>query len=78
MYIYVLQKVETRILSRLDIHTRKHQEELARAKNEFREGFTEVHDSIANAKRVVEGKSKLLEDRLKKDIAQVRKLVTLA
>ncbi|KAK3097182.1 hypothetical protein FSP39_007205 [Pinctada imbricata] len=71
-------RVESKILNRLDLHTRKHQEELARAKNEFREGFTSVHDSIDNAKRVLEGKSKLLEDRLKKDIAQVRKLVVLA
>lgn len=71
-------KVETRILQRLETHTRHHQEELAKAKREFREGFTSVHDSISNAKKVLEGKSKLLEDKLKKDINQVRKLVVLA
>lgn len=70
--------METRILGRLDTHTRYHQEELAKAKREFREGFTSVHDSISNAKKVLEGKSKLLEDKLKKDISQVRKLVVLA
>lgn len=73
-----LQKVETQILQRLETHTRHHQEELAKAKREFREGFTSVHDSISNAKKVLEGKSKLLEDKLKKDINQVRKLVVLA
>lgn len=77
MYIW-FQKVETRIINRLETHTRHHQEELAKAKREFREGFTSVHDSISNAKKVLEGKSKLLEDKLKKDINQVRKLVVLA
>ncbi|XP_061172419.1 protein FAM81A-like [Saccostrea echinata] len=71
-------KVETRIVNRLETHTRHHQEELAKAKREFREGFTSVHDSISNAKRVLEGKLKLQEDKLKKDISQVRKLVVLA
>ncbi|XP_062596898.1 protein FAM81A-like [Saccostrea cucullata] len=71
-------KVETRIVNRLETHTRHHQEELAKAKREFREGFTSVHDSISNAKRVLEGKLKLQEDKLKKNIGQVRKLVVLA
>jgi len=64
-------------MARLNDFNRYHQSELQTAKNEFREGFTSVHDSISNAKRVVEGKLKLQEDKLKKDVNQVRKLVVL-
>ncbi|XP_063433643.1 protein FAM81A-like isoform X1 [Mytilus trossulus] len=69
--------IENTVLSKLEDYSRYHQAELQTAKNEFREGFTSVHDSISNAKRVVEGKLKLQEDKLKKDVNQVRKLVVL-
>ncbi|XP_033749327.1 protein FAM81A-like [Pecten maximus] len=69
--------VEKRMLHRLEVHSRHHQEELAKSKREFREGFTSVHDSIANAKTVLEGKQKLLEDKLRKEISQLRQMVVL-
>lgn len=69
--------IENTVMARLNDFSRYHQSELQTAKNEFREGFTSVHDSISNAKRVVEGKLKLQEDKLKKDVNQVRKLVVL-
>lgn len=69
--------IEHTVISRLNEFTRYYQAELQTAKNEFREGFTSVHDSISNAKLVVEGKLKLQEDKLKKDVNQVRKLVVL-
>lgn len=71
------QIIENTVMARLNDFSRYHQSELQTAKNEFREGFTSVHDSISNAKRVVEGKLKLQEDKLKKDVNQVRKLVVL-
>lgn len=64
-------------MARLNDYNQYHEAALQTAKNEFREGFTSVHDSISNAKRVVEGKLKLQEDKLKKDVNQVRKLVVL-
>ncbi|XP_060062515.1 protein FAM81A-like [Ylistrum balloti] len=69
--------VEKRMVHRLEVHSRHHQEELAKSKREFREGFTSVHDSISNAKTVLEGKQKLLEDKLRKEISQLRQLVVL-
>lgn len=75
--LHILKVIENTVLSKLEDYSRYHQAELQTAKNEFREGFTSVHDSISNAKRVVEGKLKLQEDKLKKDVNQVRKLVVL-
>ena len=56
---------------------RKQTEEIARLKNECREGFSVVHESINNMKTVVDGRRKLLEDQLRKEIGQVRKMVVL-
>ena len=77
LVIFFFQIIENTVMARLNDFSRYHQSELQTAKNEFREGFTSAHDSISNAKRVVEGKLKLQEDKLKKDVNQVRKLVVL-
>ena len=61
----------------MDAYSRHQMEELSRAKQEFREGFTSVHDSIANAKTVLEGKMKILEDKIRKEVSQVRKIAML-
>ena len=47
--------------------------ELQRAKIEFRNGFTELQESLANMKGVVEGRRKILANQVQKEIGQVRK-----
>jgi hypothetical protein len=44
---------------------------------ECREGFSTVHESISNMKTVMDGKRKILEDQLRKEISQIRKMVVL-
>jgi hypothetical protein len=51
--------------------------EHTRLKQECREGFTTVHDSIGNMKSVMDGKRRLLEEQLKRDIASIKKMVVL-
>ncbi|KAK7012154.1 protein FAM81A, partial [Biomphalaria glabrata] len=64
-------------LAKLEKTVHRHTEEIAKLKKECREGFSTVHESISNMKTVVEGKRKLLEDQLRKEIGQLRKMVVL-
>ncbi|XP_013061571.2 protein FAM81A-like [Biomphalaria glabrata] len=64
-------------LAKLEKTVYRHTEEIAKLKKECREGFSTVHESISNMKTVVEGKRKLLEDQLRKEIGQLRKMVVL-
>ncbi|GFS24824.1 protein FAM81A [Elysia marginata] len=69
--------LESKLLARMDRTVQKHSEEIAKLKRECREGFTTVHESISNMKTVMEGKRKILEDQLRKEISQIRKMVVL-
>ncbi|XP_048736253.1 protein FAM81A-like isoform X2 [Ostrea edulis] len=69
--------LENKITSRLEQMAVTQKEEFARLKRETREGFSTVHESITNMKTVMEGKRKLLEDQLRKEISQIRKMVVL-
>ncbi|XP_041361749.1 protein FAM81A-like [Gigantopelta aegis] len=70
-------QIESHLLSKLDSDFRRQHEEIAKLKRECREGFSTVHESISNMKLVVEGKRKLLEDQLRKEISQIRKMIVL-
>ena len=48
-----------------------------RLKQECRQGFATVHESITNSKQVLEGKLLLSEEQLRKEISHVRKMVVL-
>lgn len=61
----------------MDKTINRHTEEIAKLKRECREGFSTVHESISNMKTVMEGKRKLLEDQLRKEIGQLRKMIVL-
>ncbi|KAK3098260.1 hypothetical protein FSP39_017666 [Pinctada imbricata] len=69
--------IESRLLSRLDSSIVGQKEEFGKLKRECREGFSTVHESISNMKTVMEGKRKILEDQLRKEISQIRKMVVL-
>lgn len=47
-------------------------EQLAKAKQEFRDGFNEIQESLNNMKRVVEGRRKLLGNQLRREIGKVK------
>lgn len=46
-------------------------------KNECRQGFLSVHESITNSKSVLEGKLTLSEEQLRKEIGHIKKMVIL-
>jgi hypothetical protein len=69
--------LENKITARLEQMAIAQKEEFARLKRETREGFSTVHESITNMKTVMEGKRKILEDQLRKEISQIRKMVVL-
>ena len=47
-------------------------EQLAKTKQEFREGFTEIQESLNNMKVVVEGRRKLLGHQMRREIGKVK------
>ena len=63
--------------SNLDAHLKKQSNELAKLKIECREGFTTVQESIVNMKKVMDGKYRLLEEQIKREISSIRKMVVL-
>ncbi|KAL8562626.1 hypothetical protein ACOMHN_011198 [Nucella lapillus] len=69
--------IESKLLAKMDSQIKRNSDEIAKLKRECREGFATVHESISNVKTVMEGKRKLLEDQLKKEIGQIRKMVVL-
>lgn len=64
-------------MAKLDYSIRNQHEEFSKLKSECREGFSTVHESISNMKTVMDGKRKILEDQLRKEISQIRKMVVL-
>lgn len=70
-------EIENKLMAKLDFSIRNQQEEFSKLKREVREGFSTVHESISNMKTVMEGKRKILEDQLRKEISQIRKMVVL-
>ena len=74
---FFCQAAEARLRSLIEGQTAKQQEEIQRLKRECREGFSTVHETIGNMKQVSEGKRRLLEEQLKKEIGQIRRMVVL-
>ena len=52
-------------------------ENMSSVRREVRDGFTVVHESITNMKQVLDGKLRLLEEQIRKEMAQIRKMVVL-
>ena len=69
--------METKLYDMMENYNSKQQAEIQRLKSECREGFVTVHESITNMKQVMEGKRKLLEEQIRKEISQIRKMVVL-
>lgn len=73
----IQKNIETKVIARLDSSLRQQHEEIAKIKRDTRDGFSTVHESISNMKTVMDGKRKLLEDQLRKEISQIRKMIVL-
>lgn len=73
----VLQDFDFRLAQYADNVHRSQSEEVARLKREMREGFATLQDTVSNMKTVLEGKQKLLEESLRREISQIRKMVVL-
>lgn len=52
-------------------------DDVRRLKHEYRVGFSTTLDNIAESKGIVEGRILILEEQLRKEIGQVRKMVVL-
>ena len=77
IYAPTFQALEGRLKSHVDVSVHRHNEDLTRLKRDCRDGFSPVHDSIAEMKEVLEGNRKLLEEQLRKEMNQIRKMVVL-
>ncbi|PAA90101.1 hypothetical protein BOX15_Mlig013284g1 [Macrostomum lignano] len=71
------QELESKVQQFYDSFYRAQNSELVKLKRELREGFSTVHETVSSMRSVTEGKIKLLEESLRKDIAQIRKMVVL-
>ncbi|XP_013411484.1 protein FAM81A [Lingula anatina] len=71
------QAFESRFSQHVDVSIRKQNEEISKVKKECREAFATLHESIVSMKSVQDGKRKLLEEQIRKEIGQIRKMVVL-
>lgn len=67
------QNIENQVIGTLQDTLAYHNAELTKAKMEFRNGFTEIQESLTNMKGVVEGRRKLMGNQMKREIGQVKK-----
>ena len=51
--------------------------DLSRLKNEYRDGFASVKESINTTNQLVNGKVKLVKEELTREISNVKKMVVL-
>lgn len=63
--------------STMDAHVKRQSDDIMKLKRECREGFLTIHESITNMKQVMEGRRKLLEEQIRKEMGQIRKMVVL-
>ncbi|XP_050402586.1 protein FAM81A [Patella vulgata] len=75
--IDIQNNVEASVLKKMDARILMNTEDIARLKRECREGFVVIQESITNAKLVNDGKRKILEEQLRKEIGHLRKMVVL-
>ncbi|KAL3309479.1 FAM81A, partial [Cichlidogyrus casuarinus] len=71
------RELESRVNKMADELTNRQFDDLQELRNEIREGFKTLHDSIQNSKTVLDGKHKLLEENLRQELSQIRKMVVL-
>ena len=75
--IIIFQALQAKVKVMVDNADKQHTEDMNKLKRECREGFSTVHESISNMKTVTDGKRKLLEEQVRKEIGAIRKMVVL-
>ncbi len=55
----------------------KNKQEVDKFKGDLRTGISDVQSTIVTLQKVIEGKIKLSEDRLEKELEKIRKMVVL-
>lgn len=71
------ESLEMTLTKRLESAMLKQRDETSRLKRETHEGFITIRDTIENMKQVMDGKRRLLEEKLQKDIRNLHKMVVL-
>ena len=69
--------MDSKVKKIMDERLNKSNSEYERMRREMKEAFESIQDSIVTLQNVVEGKIKLAEDRLEKEIEKIRKMVVL-
>ena len=75
--LFLAQTLESKFQQLLDNQKQRSADDVGHVRRECRDGFAVVHESITNMKQVMDGKRKLLEEQIRKEIAQIRKMVVL-
>lgn len=63
--------------SNLEGSINRHNDEIEKFKRESRTGFSTVHDAVTDMKNEFEGKLGVLDEKMRKEISQLRKMVVL-
>ena len=69
--------MENKVNKGIDERFNKSSNEHEKLKKELKYGFENVQESIIALQKVVDGKIKLSEDKLKRDIESIRKIAVL-
>ena len=70
--VVFFQNITYNVMEAMKEHLNYQDDQLARAKQEFRESCTELQESIRNMKGITEGKRKIMGNQLKREIGKVK------
>ncbi|KAI0224317.1 Protein FAM81B [Lamellibrachia satsuma] len=71
------ESLQVSMAKRLETSVLQQHDEMVRLKRETHEGFITIRDTIENMKQVMDGRRRLLEEQLQKDIRNLHKMVVL-
>jgi methyl-accepting chemotaxis protein len=78
-YYVLIQAIDSRTNGGGGVESTVHRQadEISRLKREMRDGFETIRQSIEEMKEMVEGRRQLMEQQLKKEMSQIRKMIVL-
>lgn len=77
MSFFLIKKLDYKVNKGLDERITKSSSDYEKLKSEIRLGFENVNESIVSLGNVVDGKIKLSEVKMEKEIEKIRKMVVL-
>lgn len=72
-----MKKLDHKINKTLEDRVLRSNNDYEKLKREMKIGFENIQDSILSLQNLIDGKIKLSEDRLEKEIEKIRKMVVL-